>query len=229
MNDHASLHNLPRLLQCLSREGFVFVHLEASDPTAIGEQLLKLATTLGRPQTTRGKEPLDRLMPQKKKQAHIKSLSAHTGLAEQPWHIDLAHCQMPARYIALACEREGNNPVPTELTYWNNLLDMDDHEASHAEPFLVRNGRGSFYATLLTQGQKFLRFDPGCMQPTTRGAKSLMNKLCSKIIVPTMRVDWKPGLAIIFDNWRMLHRRLDAHGAHDRVLLRVSIMEGNKK
>jgi len=229
MNIYPSLHNPPYLLQCLSRKGYVFVQLEARDSTALGRQLLELAKTLGRPQATRGKDPLDRLVPQKKEQAHVKSLSAQTGLAEQPWHIDLAHCQVPARYIALACEREGGKPVPTELTYWNNLLSMDDHEASHTEPFLVRNGRGSFYATLLTQDQKFLRFDPGCMQPTTQRSKSLLSKLCRKNVEPTIRINWQPGLAVIFDNWRMLHRRLDAHDAEDRILLRVSVMEENKK
>jgi len=219
----------PRLLQGLSGQGWASVQLEAGDSASLGRQLLDLASILGTPQPTRGKALVDRLIPQKRDQAPPKSLSASAGLAEQPWHVDLAHCQVPAHYIALACEHEGSSPVPTELAHWKNLLDIADYEAGHAEPFLVRNGRGSFYATMLAREQKFLRYDPGCMQPMTQAAKALMRKLCGKGIDPIVRIDWQPGLAVIIDNWRMLHRRLDAHRAQDRVLLRVSVIGDSKR
>lgn len=228
MNNSATQYFTPCVLQDLFRQGWAFVQLEADDSASLVRQLLELASTLGTPQPTRGKVLVDRLMPQKKDQAHPKSLSASTGLGEQPWHVDLAHCQTPARYIVLACEREGSNPIPTELAYWESLLDIADHEAAHTEPFLVRNGSYSFYATMLTQSQQFLRFDPGCMQPMTGGAKALMSKLCGRKIDPTLRINWKPGQAVIIDNWRMLHRRLRAHGAQDRVLLRISVTGENK-
>ena len=211
------------MLQDLFRQGWGFTQLEAGDTDSLERQLLELASTLGTPQPTRSKTLVDRLVPQKKDQAHPNSLSASTGLGVQPWHIDLAHFQTPARYIIFACECEGGNQVPTELVYWKSLLDLVDYESAHTEPFLVRNSSCSFYATMLTQSQGFLRFDPGCMQPVTEGAKTLMKKLCGKRIKPTLRINWKPGQVVIIDNWRMLHRRLNAHSAQDRVLLRVSL------
>lgn len=229
MNSPPSLHSESGLLHHLSDEGWAFAQLEPGNSARLGRQLLELATVLGRPQPARGRALVDRLMPQEEDRAQPNSLSATTGLAKQPWHVDLAHCHVPARYIALACEREGSSSVPTELVPWKNVLDIADHEACRCEPFLVRNGRGSFYATLLTEGRQFLRFDPGCMQPMTRGARVLMNKICGRRIDPTVRIDWRPGLAVVIDNWRMLHRRQDAHGAQDRVLLRASVMGGNER
>lgn len=209
-------------LQDLFRQGWVNLQLGA-DSASLGYQMIELASALGIPQPSRGKALVDRLIPQKRGQAQLKSLSALTGLDEQPWHVDLAHSQMPARFIIFACEREGSNPVPTELAYGESLIDLTDYEAAITEPYLVRNGSSSFYATILTQSHQFFRFDPGCMQPMTRGAKSLMSKLCNKEIEPSLRINWKPGQAVIIDNWRMLHRRLSAYGAQDRILLRVSV------
>ncbi len=228
MNNSAAQHLTPCVLQDLFGQGWAFVQPEAGDSSLIERQLLKLASTLGTPQPTRGKTLVDRLMPQQKLQAHPKSLSALTGLDKQPWHIDLAHYQTPARYIIFSCESEGSNPVPTELVYWESMLDITNREAAYTEPFLVRNGSCSFYATILTQSQQFFRFDPGCMQPMTKGAKTLMTELCCKKIDSTLRINWKQGQAVIIDNWRMLHRRLSAHDAQDRVLLRISVTGENK-
>jgi alpha-ketoglutarate-dependent taurine dioxygenase len=218
-----------RLLTDLSRQGWAVVQFERGNSLPRERQLLELATTLGPPQPTRGRALVDHLTPHNEDRAHPKSLSASAGLAVQPWHIDLAHRHVPARYIALVCEREGARPVPTELVPWRRVVRTADHEAGHAEPFLVRTGRGSFYATLLTQGQRFLRFDPGCMQPMTRGASVLMSRICDRKIDPAVRIDWRPGLATVIDNWRMLHRRQDAHGAEDRVLLTASVMGDNTR
>lgn len=211
------------VLQDLSKHGWGFVQLKAGDSDSLGRQLLQIASVLGTPQLTRNKALVDRLIPLEKDQAHPKSLSALTGLGVQPWHVDFSHCQTPARYIILACEHEGSNPVHTELVYWTSLFDAADQEAALAEPFLVRNGCHSFYATILTHSQQYLRFDPGCMQPVTKGAKKLMGKLSSKNINPIVQIDWESERAVIIDNWRMLHRRLDAHGTEGRVLLRVSV------
>lgn len=204
----------------------MLIQLESRDPIGLERQLLELATRLGTPVPTRGRTLVDRLIPQQERRARTSSLSAITGLAEQPWHIDLAHHQVPVHYIVLACESEGSSPVPTNLVSWKNVIDIADHDACCTEPFLVRNGAASFFATLLTRWQQFFRFDPGCMQPMTRGGKALMSKICSKRIDPAARIDWRPRLTLVIDNWRMLHRRQDAHGAQDRVILRVSVMGG---
>ncbi len=224
MSYPTSMRYAPHVIQDLDRQGWASVQLDDGDSVSIGRQLLDLASALGLPQPTRGKALVDRLVPKTLEQAQPNSLSASTGLGEQPWHTDLAHRQIPARYIALACEFEGSTAVSTELAHWATLLDPTDYEASHTEPFLVRNGRKSFYSTLLAPGRQFLRFDPGCMQPMTQRAKGLMSKLCGKTMEPTYRIDWRRGLTVIIDNSWMLHRRLDAHGAQDRVLMRVSVM-----
>ena len=228
MNISAAQHFQSSALQDLCRQGWGSMQLEAGNTILLERQLLDIASVLGAPQPTRNKELVDRLIPHKKNQAFPNSLSASTGLDIQPWHIDLAHSQTPVRYIILACEREGSKPVPTELAYWSSLIDIADQEAAHTEPFLVRNGSHSFYATILTRSQQYLRFDPGCMIPVTRDAKILMDKLSGKRIKPALRIKWKLGSAVIIDNWRMLHRRLDAHGTQDRMLLRISVAEEEK-
>lgn len=211
-------------MQELTKHGFAFVQLESCDYASLSKQFLDLASTVGVLQPTRSKLLVDSLVPLEKGQAHPKSLSALFGLGGQPWHVDLAHNKIPAQYILLMCVHVGSRPVATELVYWKNLLDIDDHNAAHTETFLVRNGARSFYATILGRKQKFVRYDPGCMQPVTMGARTLMRTLLGKKVEPTVRINWRPGLAVIIDNWRMLHRRLDAHGAQDRLLLRISVM-----
>jgi hypothetical protein len=102
------------------------------------------------------------------------------------------------------------------------------HVDAFSEPFLVRSGKSSFYATLLTKNRSYLRFDPGCMQGVTDKATLLMRKLLHESPPPCYSHNWEIGDLLVIDNWKMLHRRADARLSPDRTLLRVSVMGDEK-
>ena len=85
------------------------------DGETLAMQCLALAEQLGTPTATRGRGLVDVLAPQAPWQAKPRSLSAQTGTGPQPWHVDLSHCAVPARYLVMSCLREGQLPAPTEL------------------------------------------------------------------------------------------------------------------
>lgn len=212
----------------LKHFGWVSFELPVNSAAQFAETILTVATTLGEITSNRGRGLIDTLTPLESSDAHSKSLSALTGLGAQPWHVDLAHQQTPARYILLGCEVEGDIPVETELCDRRDLLPDDSVQLAYTEPFLVKNGRHSFYSTVLTRGEGFIRIDPGCMTPMTKKASRLMTAIQNdeKKLITAIR--WKPGLIAVIDNWRMLHRRARAYGAVGRKLVRVSVM-GEKK
>jgi alpha-ketoglutarate-dependent taurine dioxygenase len=43
------------------------------------------------------------------------------------------------------------------------------------------------------------------------------------------RIDWTPGKIVILDNWKLLHGREPAEWDEERVLLRVLVMDQNRK
>jgi alpha-ketoglutarate-dependent taurine dioxygenase len=211
----------------LKRHGWAIFHLSATDIGSLEDNLLAIATCFGKPVSTRNTKLVDRLCPTPRTEAHPKSLSSIHGTGTLPWHIDMAHRLEPARFIMLACENAGEMATATELMEWrNHLTTSDDLEAARTEPFLIQNGRNSFYSTLLDHSRPFLRYDPVCMKSTSERGRKLQEKLSSIKPEHVIQIKWEPFLAVVIDNWRMLHRRLDATHALGRTILRVSIMEG---
>lgn len=188
------------------------------------QELLDLARTLGQPVGTRTRALVDELKPLLTHEARRPSLSTKVGHGLQPWHMDLAHRIVPARYLVLGmCEHSTGN-APTELLDATSLVPMALEYEAQCEPFLVRTGAQSFYATILAKEQPFTRFDPGCMLGATLRAKVLMQKLFESASAPTHTHHWRAGEVLVIDNWKMLHRRADATTAPNRTLYRVSVM-----
>jgi hypothetical protein len=90
--------------------------------------------------------------------------------------------------------------------------------------FLVRNSRASWYSTVVGEERPYVRFDPGCMFPTTAEGHEAGRAIERRIAAsrPT-RIDWTQGKVVILDNWKLLHGREDAEGDEDRVLLRAIV------
>ena len=185
---------------------------------------LALAKQLGTPISTRGRGLVDVLVPKVHIEAMPRSLSAKTGTGPQPWHVDQSHCAVPAHYLVMCCLREGQRPAPTELLDREEFLLPPDAGDASSEPFLVRSGRRSFYATILEGPKRFVRFDPGCMLGATKRAEKLMRHLLDKATCPSYAHIWAAGDILIVDNWRLLHRRTDASESLNRTLLRVTVM-----
>lgn len=197
-------------------------NLVASLPDA----MMEIGNALGIPVAPRGRVLVQSLAPTAASEARAASMSAKYGMGQQPWHIDLAHWPVPARYILLGCESPGGSSTATELTHCSALFRASvDLDTARTQPYLVRNGRESFYSTLLDKRRPFARIDPGCMNPCSDAARMLQTRIQSFRPESTVEIRWKPGAILIVDNWKVAHRRLDATHASDRRLLRVSVME----
>jgi hypothetical protein len=196
------------------------------DGAMAAEHCLALANGLGTPIATRGRGLVDVLVPRTPKQSRARSLSAQVGTGPQPWHVDLSHCAVPARYLVMCCLRVGQRQVATELLDRQDFLQSRDIGDAASEPFLVRSGPCSFYGTILEGPKRFLRFDPGCMQGATKRAGELMRRLLDQATCPSYVHRWAVGDILIIDNWRLLHRRTDASESSERTLLRVTVMQG---
>jgi hypothetical protein len=139
------------------------------DVHSVGEGLANL---LGDPVAGRAGQTIEPLIPTKQGGANAKSLSVVHGLGSFPMHTDGAHRLQPPRFVVLVCASPGTSPVPTTLLRFRDLrITASEHKRFEAAPFLVRNGRRSFYSTIYSRLRPFIRFDAGCMVP--QGAESV--------------------------------------------------------
>lgn len=214
---------LTTIVPLLEARGWASISIQCPRAQAFCSALLDLARSLGEPVGTRTRALVDELQPQLAHEAIYPSLSAQVGHGLQPWHIDMAHRMEPARFLVMGIHECSTETASTEILNATDLVPEAVVHQAHCEPFLVRNGARSFYATILARGQPFARFDPGCMQGTTDHAKTLMQQLLVHTTEPTHVHQWTPGSVLVIDNWKMLHRRA-ATTSVDRTLYRVSVM-----
>ena len=214
-------------LAALQSRGWICVASAAVDAQSFTSDLLTLATTLGTPLRTRARSVVDKLMPVSQREAQPRSLSRVTGTGAQPWHMDMAHRPVPARYLVLGMLECSTGTAATELLDAERLLPEQLCEVASTEPFLVRTGAKSFYATIKGKGRPFLRLDPGCMEGATERARRLMSLLAELSVPPTYVHRWTPGSILVLDNWKVFHRRADARDDSMRVLFRISVQGEN--
>lgn len=169
---------------------------------------------------------IDRLEPSQIA-AHPHSLTASYGNGEFPLHQDGTHLPLPPRFIVLTCAELGQDERPTTLCD-TSALEFDCHERNLLETaaLLVKNGRNSFYATILDRTRNPpIRFDPGCMiAMDSRGALA-MALFREAATARTTDFIWSTNSALVIDNHRMLHGRgsAAAPGTAARTLLRATI------
>jgi hypothetical protein len=172
--------------------------------------LFSIATQLGVPvRAGRSASQICELRPAEAVRARAHSLSGKYSTGSFPCHTDAAHWPIPCRYILLACVNPGAGHRPTllldsyavPLTAWQR-------EVLGSTPFRVKNGRGSFFSTVLQEGRPFIRYDPGCMQPlSARGGQALSYFDSQTWQGLVERITWISGDILIVDNWRILHGR----------------------
>jgi hypothetical protein len=186
-----------------------------------------IARRLGNPIKGRAGETIESLKPTVQARANAKSLSVVHGVGTFPMHTDGAHQLQPPRYVVLVCASPGKSPVPTTLIRFRDLqVSASERAQFEATPFLVRNGKRSFYSTICSRSRPFIRFDAGCMMPQgseSEGSLKLIAHRASEIGLTY--VHWQTGDVLVIDNWTVLHGR--GHGISeasiDRKLLRVSV------
>jgi hypothetical protein len=211
----------------LESRGWTTCEISAECELHFRRQLLELAAKLGTPTATRtGGNLCDVLLPTKAEAAEPQSLSKIHGFGEFPLHADTAHWLTPCRYLVLACVSPGSASRST-LLLDTRRLPLTDEQTSllQSTPLRVINGRDSFFSTILSKTRPFVRFDPGCMSPTTPDGAAALAVLARENWpgdIETIR--WQAGMVVIIDNWRLLHGRALADLPDpDRKLLRISI------
>ncbi|WP_338834581.1 TauD/TfdA family dioxygenase [Bradyrhizobium septentrionale] len=187
-----------------------------------------IAKLLGNPITGRAGKRIEPLAPTKQVSANAKSLSVVHGLGSFPIHTDGAHRLQPPRFVVLVCTSPGTSPVPTTLIRFRDLqISESERERLEVAPFLVRNGRRSFYSTICSPSRTFIRFDAGCMMPQGAESEASASLIAHRADeIGFTLVHWRTGDVLVLDNWNVLHGRGlgAAEASNDRKLLRVSVL-----
>lgn len=212
----------------LRSRGWASFNLPVLSESIFREQLSAIAAKIGTPVATRSSKSLcDTLVPITSSNAKAKSLSKIYDIGELPLHVDTAHWSTPCHYVILACVNPGSARRPTLLMDSQTLcLGSRQTELLFSSPFRVKNGRKSFFSTIMSKGRPFIRFDPGCMTPTSLGGAKALNFFSRQNLLKYVEAFyWQAGGVVIIDNWRVLHGRAATDlSDSDRKLLRFSIV-----
>ncbi len=197
-----------------------------SETEALAAEIALLASRLGDVVPGRERQRVERIVPQETSSAYAGSLSSRFGMEALPLHTDTAHWPIPCRYLVLACAEPGPDPTPTILLD-SCALQMTASEAADcmSAVFLIRNGRRSFYGSIMERDRPFVRFDLGCMQGVTANSAAAEAPFSlSRNGERIFRQEWRRGEVLVIDNWRVLHGRgVAGPTAHGRVLLRAMV------
>lgn len=212
--------------EALASSGVLKLDAGSLDEDALTACSEIVARKLGTPTRGRSHALVETLRPKLPGAAPVSSLSGKYGFKQFPFHVDGAHWAVPARFLVLACLRSDEQRTPTLLADRKALALAPDEEALlRSAVFLVRNGRNSFYASIITNGQSFARIDPGCMEPLSAEGEAALRLFSSERLAPhVQRIVWKAGDVAIIDNWRMLHARAPVQSKNsERILLRCLV------
>lgn len=171
------------------------------------EDFLKLAYELGKPISSRiNGNLIDNLIPLKTEDAHKQSLSANFGTSDFPFHTDGAYFKIPPKFILLRYTNGISNPTPTILCNLKNINSTDKQMLKHSV-WKVKSRYSSFYSSILSEDEKFFRFDKCIMQPVDiKNDNSIhLEKLISS--QPKEVINWEINKTVIIDNWNYLHTR----------------------
>jgi hypothetical protein len=116
--------------------------------------------------------------------------------------------------------------VPTLLVDRDSVSLAEEEKAlAKSAVFLIKNGRNSFYSSILGSRQGFIRYDPGCMEPQTQDAVEALKFYSHERVRSCLHeVNWNPGDTLIIDNWRILHARAAVgKNSSNRLLLRCLV------
>lgn len=215
-------------IDAVHRDGWATIRLDPSDVP----DLAAWAYRLGQPvPSQRGGPLVDELRVRPVSDAPDRSLSSRHGTGAFPYHTDQAKCPVPPRYVVLRCRRADGHGRPTLLQPLDQLgLDPTAADALRRAVWVVDGGRGRFTSTILSRpcadGPEALRFDPSYMRPAHArfaGAADVLSAALDDR--DPVRVEWDEGLAVVFDNWRVLHARAARETSTDaperRLLERV--------
>jgi len=197
----------------------------------IDSSLLGIANAFGRPISSRPNGSLiDILRVIPSDQARRRSLSSIYGADAFPWHTDMAHIRVPPHFTIIRSHSQ-QGVRPTLLLDSHDLCaNLEDESALRTEIWLVNGGRGRFLTPVLNRtmlhGASIFRYDACVMRPVDP-----LSRLSVELMIALTRrkasasIQWRPGLCLVLDNWRMLHARprppvgLEPERSLERVLV----------
>lgn len=212
-------------VRTLREIGWVKLTSDCHSESALVARTLSLASDLGVPRRGRSVHVVEALRPKNPEDAPPASLSRRFGFGAFPYHIDTAHWPVPARFLIMSCVSPGESAAPTLLAH-RDAIPVSDEERSIAISgvFLVKNGRSSFYSSILGIDREFIRHDPGCMEPQNPDAVRALEIFSSERVQECAHaINWQPGDSVIIDNWRVLHARAALNNGSSRLLLRCLV------
>ncbi len=215
------------ILGALRDVGWARIACGSHDENELAANTLELAEQLGTPVQGRVRGLVEPLRPRSSECAPMASLSRTYGLNSFPFHIDTAHWTVPARYLILSCADPGEFAARTLLVCKDVVpISVEERTILKSALFFVRNGRKSFYSTILGLNRDFIRFDPGCMEPLSLEAVQALELFSPRRIRQFAQlIDWESGDSLVIDNWRTLHAREAVDGqSSKRLLLRCLVL-----
>ncbi|MGM8850119.1 TauD/TfdA family dioxygenase [Salinicola halophyticus] len=176
----------------------------------LDDDLCQIANRLGQPVGARRKRSIvEVLKPKPAGLAYASSLSAQYQLSSFPYHVDTAHWPTPCKYIVMGCKSPGRDARKTFLIDWKSLqLDDSDINLLKSAVFLVKDGARSFYSSIISDNNFFIRYDIGCMHaigPDSEIALQTLSSAFNKSI--KIEIEWEEDDILVLDNWRLLHGR----------------------
>ena len=162
------------------------------------QETLEFAQSLGRV----GR--MQEITPKSQEVARDDTLSAAYGLEAFPWHTDGAVADRPPRYLLLRSVVASE--TPTELL--DLELNPEIAQALRRTVLRVRFlGQRYRYVMAASPGRDTTcyRWDPRSCRPAVNVEDSVSTLLASA--QPSCVVRWAPNRVVIFDNWRIFHRR----------------------
>lgn len=155
---------------------------------------------------------LHALKPAAKEAAPLNTYTGNFGFDQFPFHTDLAHWQMPPRYVLLRCV-VGFDEVPTKLVDGKHIVKAVGPEVlgrALVQPRRPMEGKLPLLRLFEAfNGQHLLRWDEVFIRPASNAGKLGMTLLREALShVPQLSVILRNrGDTLIIDNWRFLHAR----------------------
>jgi hypothetical protein len=139
--------------------------------------------------------------------------SGRYGLQDFPWHTDGAISDAPPRWVVLTClanearaDTELYLPNSNQLAILNNVVLRTQNSLGHVR-YLP--------AVSELEGNNIVRWDPRACPPTNPQVVDIFDK-----VKPTVSISWQVGQTLLFDNFRLLHRRTKVTHGQQRMLRR---------
>jgi hypothetical protein len=207
----------------LRRDGFTRVY-----GITTGSDLLSLARSIGRPVLSPTGELLKEITPTDKVKARSGTLSAKHGTGSFPLHTDTAFWPVPCRYLIMRAY--GDCRRATTVLKFADIFQRESgdlHVLVERSIWRVRTPSAGHYCSMQFRYRKAVgwRYDEHCMIPVNEAATIIHAELPALLArCKVQRIEWSRDMALIIDNWQLLHGRAEAPAFEQlRILQRIYV------